>query len=159
MPELEPAERAKLSRQSAGYYEARLFAELTPDYFCCPANSKAMMEYLDKHKLEPIYTNFQKAYAALKKQNRILPAAEAVSRMSPEEFQKMAAEVGDPVRNYAGQIVGYDLPYATRAQEGNWSGGQRLGGGVGLKGKEAHEYREWCFKNGWDPDTGEKKNN
>jgi hypothetical protein len=145
MPELEPAERAKLSRESAGYYEARLFAERNPGYFACPANSKTMMEYLEKHKLEPNYNNFCKAYAALNKLHRILPAAEAVHRMSAEEFQKMGAEIGTPVRNYAGQITGYDLPYATRAQEGNWSGDQRL------KGKEAHEYMRWCEKNNLDP--------
>jgi hypothetical protein len=148
MIELDAAERQKLSRPSAGFYEARLFAERNPDYFVCPANSQTMIEYLEKHKLEPTYDNFLKAFTALKKQHRILPAGEAIARMSPEEFQKMAAEIGTPVRNYAGKIVGYDLPYQVT---------QQATGGRPLLGREALDYQKWCDKNNFDPETGERK--
>ena len=150
MPELSHEERNKLSTEAAEHYEARLFVERTPEYFPCPTNVNTMIEYLTKHKLAPVYNNFVKAYTALKKQRKILPAAEVVSRMKPEEFQEMAAKVGTPVRNYAGQIVGYDLPYSS--QQANWSVNHRLP----LHGREANEYREWCVKNNFDPDTGEK---
>ena len=62
MPELSPEERNKLSTEAAQHYEARLFVERTPEYFPCPANVNTMIEYLAKHKLEPVYNNFVKCF-------------------------------------------------------------------------------------------------
>jgi hypothetical protein len=157
MPEqLEAAERAKLSVESAEHYEARLFAERNPEYFPCPSNSKAMLDYLENHKLALVYNNFVKAYTSLKRHRKIMPAGEAMARMSPEEIQKLAAAIGIPVYDYAGRIVGYNWPHQVTQQTTD-NTRLRTGSGVGFKGKEAHEYRRWCEENNFDPDTGEKK--
>lgn len=150
MLELDDTARRELSRSAATHYEANLFAQNNPDYFQCPENTEAMIGYLRTHKLSTTYDNFVIAYKALTKQHRIIPAAEAVSRMRPEDFKRMAEKCGTPVKNYAGQVVGYDLPPLTTK---NWTAGAQR---ITSRGIEGMEYQRWCVENGFDADTGEK---
>jgi hypothetical protein len=152
MPELEPTERAKLSRESAEHYEARMFAERHPDFFPCPSNSKAMIDYLEKHKLDLVYNNFVKAYTALSRQHKIMPSGEALARMSSDEVQKMAAKIGIPVYDYAGRTVGYNWPNQVTQQT---TGDSRPRVGSVFLGSQGLEYQRWCDKNNFDPETGE----
>jgi hypothetical protein len=111
MPELNETDRQKLSPSAATHYEANLFAQNHPDYFRCPANTAVMIEFLESRRMSATYDNFVIAYKTLKRQHRIVPAAEAVNAMDAAEFTRIAKTIGTPVRNYAGKVIGYDLVY------------------------------------------------
>lgn len=137
--QLNPEERKKLSPQAAEHYEAALFAQRHPEFYPCPDNATAMVEYLQSRKMPCTFENFEKAFTALKKQHRIMPGAEALELMTGEEVKELSEKVGVPVRDFRGRIIGYELPASLTHRSED---APRVGG------SEGQEFREWCRAEG-----------
>jgi hypothetical protein len=106
-------DRDNLGRVAAARYEAESFLQMhSKDYFATPQNGKLISEYVQQNGLGLTAEGFEEAYVALQKSGKLLPAREAIARMSADEVKAFAAENGTPVYDGFGRVMGHNFPEA-----------------------------------------------
>jgi hypothetical protein len=109
MPFTQGVDKATLTPIAATAFEANLFKENHPEFFVCEANTRAMLNYLEQHKLGCIYENFEKAFAQLTSEGRLLyPSSATLAKMTAKEAESLARHNGTPRYGSGGKIIGYD---------------------------------------------------
>jgi hypothetical protein len=109
-------DREQLGKVARAKFEAQAFLDMhAGDYFATPQNGKLISDYVQKNKLPLLAESFEVAFETLKADGTLLPAREAVARMSADELTSFAAEHGAPVYGPNGRLLGHNLPEAYSA--------------------------------------------
>jgi hypothetical protein len=101
--ELDPAAREHLGKVAAARYEATTFMSAHPEFFASPENSQTMLAYMEKHNLVLNAENYSYALEKLKAAGKIIPAKEALAKMSADEFKEFVDKNGFTAYDHAGR--------------------------------------------------------
>lgn len=101
-----------LAPMAAARFEAEVFIENhQQDYFACPTNLRAMLNYMESHNLSLTTEHYERAFRALSAQGKLLQPKEAMAKASYSELQQMAKEHGIPRHDpTTGKFLGFDWP-------------------------------------------------